>query len=258
MTCSKGGGIDLEKRILLITLVFVLMILSFGCINDIIPPEDFESSKPVAEIPNTMPPSIMIDEELYSTTGEQMVIEPDESVIKTTTSVIKGTELPSKDGQINFPVEKNTKYAKINDIEGYVVVLMDSEWVRFNKREDVWGVKLTTTKVTPRGLTLIFNQSGGKPVGDLQTGSLFWLEVKSENQWITVEMLPSAYNVGWTDEAYIIPMNDSVEWEINWEWLYGQLTKGSYRIGKEIMDLIGTGVYEAKNYYGYFEIVENQ
>lgn len=64
-----------------------------------------------------------------------MPIEPDESVIKTVTSVIKGTELPSKEGEINFPI-LDVKYAKIIDTEEYVVVIMDLEWVRFIKKAD--------------------------------------------------------------------------------------------------------------------------
>lgn len=82
------------------------------------------------ESPNTIPPSIMVDGEIYSSTGRESPIEPDESEIKNVTSVIKGIELPSKEGEINFPAP-DAKYAKINDYEQYVVVLMDLEWVRF-------------------------------------------------------------------------------------------------------------------------------
>lgn len=125
----------MKTRILLITVVFVSMIFNFGCQKkDIgLAPGSSGPSKPVVETPNTMPPSIMVDGEVYSITGKQLPIEPDESVIQTTTSVIKGTELPSNEGEINFPIQ-DTKYVKINDVEEYVVVLIDSEWVRFNKR----------------------------------------------------------------------------------------------------------------------------
>lgn len=123
------------------------------------------------------------------------------------------------------------------------------------KIEDTLGIKLTTTKITPTGLTLVFNQLGGNPTGDLQTGSMYWLEVQIDNQWISVETLPSEYDVAWTAEAYIIRMNDITEWEVNWEWLYGELPYGNYRIGKEIMDFRGGGDYDIFTYYAYFEIV---
>ena len=232
---------------------FALMILSIFIMVSFIA---CDTEEVTPETPNTMPPSIIVEGELYSTTGEEIPIEPDESVIKQVTSVIGGTELPSNEGEINFPVP-NAKYAKINDNEEYVVVLMDLEWIKFEKREDVWGLELTATNVSPTGLTLLFNQSGGNPSGDLQTGSLYWLEVLIDNQWIPVEMLPSANDIGWTDEAYIINMNDITEWEVNWEWLYGELPIGRYRIGKEIMDFRNTGgIYDTFNYYADFEIVE--
>lgn len=217
------------RKIILILLSILMMVSFIAC----------DTQKDATEAPNIMPPSIIVDGELYSTTGEEMSIEPDESVIKTATSVINGIGLPSKEGEINFPV-LNAKYAKINDTKEYVVVMIDFEWVRFEKR-DTWGVELNAAKITPTGLTLVCNQSGGNPIGDLQTGSMYWLEVQIGNQWVPVEMLPSANDIGWTAEAYIIPMNDKTEWNVNWEWLYGELPVGRYRIGKEVIDFRGAG-----------------
>jgi len=69
----------------------------------------------------------------------------------------------------------NARYAKINDFGGeYVVVSLPSEWVRYDKSE-YWGLELTADNVSSTGLTLLFNQSGGDPKGDLQTGSYYWL-----------------------------------------------------------------------------------
>ena len=233
------------RRFNLIVLIIFAMLSLVGWNRDVATPET----------PNTMPPSIMVDGELYSSTGKEMPVEPDESVIKTVTSVVESTELPSNEGEINVPAP-NAKYAKINDYEGeYVVVSLPSEWVRYDKRE-YWGLELNATNVSSVGLTLLFNQSGGDPKGDLQTGSYYWLEKHVENEWVPVEILSSAQDVGWTDEAYIINMNDITEWEVNWEWLYGELPIGRYRIGKEIMDFRGTGVFNTLKYYADFNIVE--
>lgn len=233
------------RRFNLIILLLFAMLSLIGCNRDVATPET----------PNTMPPSIMVDGELYSSTGKEMPGEPDESVIKTVSSVVKSTELPSNEGEINVPAP-NAKYAKINDYEGeYVVVSLPSEWVRYDKRE-YWGLELTTTNVSSVGLTLLFNQSGGDPKGDLQTGSYYWLEKHVENEWVPVEILSSAQDVGWTAEAYIINMNDITEWEVNWEWLYGELPIGNYRIGKEVMDFRTTGVFNTLKYYADFKIVE--
>ena len=121
---------------------------------------------------------------------------------------------------------------------------------------DNWGLELNATNIKSTGLTLLFEQFGGNPTGDLQTGSIFWLEVQIDNQWIPVEVLSSEYDLAWTLEAYIINMNDTTELEVNWDWLYGELPIGSYRIGKEVMNFRDTGVYDILNYYADFEIVE--
>ena len=52
----------------------------------------------------------------------------------------------------------------------------------------------------------------------------------------------------------MIPENSKVEWQVNWAWLYGQLSPGKYRIGKNIMYFRGTGDYDQKMYYAEFEI----
>lgn len=117
-----------------------------------------------------------------------------------------------------------------------------------------WGIQLTATNVTPTGLTLVCKQSGGQPTGGLQTGSFYWLEVQIDNEWVSVEMLPREYERAWTDEAWIIPMKDSVEWDMDWESLYGELPIGEYRIGKEIIDFRSTGDYDKNVYYAIFDI----
>lgn len=77
------------------SILIVAVFFAVGCQKDVPTPGSDVPSKPIAETPNTIPPAIMVDGELYFSTGEDMPIEPDESVIKTVTSVIKGIELPS-------------------------------------------------------------------------------------------------------------------------------------------------------------------
>lgn len=233
----------MKKRALMI-LSIVVVVSFMGC----------DAKKNAAEMPNSHPPSIMVEGELFTATGSLLPIEPAESEIKTITSVVKETELPAKDGEINFP-NPNARYAKIKERVEYVVVLMEKEWMRFEKRVD-WGVIITATKIEPTGLTLEFHQVGGNPEGDLQTGSYYWLETKIDEHWIPVDMLPSVHDLGWTDEAYMIPKNDTTEMVVDWAWIYGELPEGSYRIGKEIMDFKGTGIYVISNHYAYFEIAK--
>lgn len=103
-------------------------------------------------------------------------------------------------------------------------------------------------------MTLVCNQLGGEPTGDLQTSTYYFVEKQMNEEWVTVEMLPSEYEIGWDAVAWIIPMDETIEWEVNWEWLYGELPDGKYRVGKEIMDFRGTRDYNTKIYYANFEV----
>lgn len=199
-------------------------------------------------------PMVRIEGNLYLDTGKESDIDGRCGVMDgEITSTVDASEIPMHNNQSNFG--KGYEYQHVD--ENCIDIFMNEKWMRFKKENNTWGIKLTATNVSPTGLTLLFNQSGGNPSGDLQTGSLYWLEVLIDNQWIPVEMLPSANDIGWTDEAYIINMNDITEWEVNWEWLYGELPIGRYRIGKEIMDFRSTGgIYDTLNYYADFEIVE--
>lgn len=114
------------------------------------------------------------------------------------------------------------------------------------------GITLSVENVTSTGLTLVCIQSGGEPTGSLQTGSEFKLEVLENGEWMAVPYLND--NIAWTAIAHLIPMEDSISWEINWERLYGELSEGTYRIKKNIMDFRGTGDYDEEDFYVEFTI----
>lgn len=117
-----------------------------------------------------------------------------------------------------------------------------------------WGINLTATNVTPTGVTIHCTQSGGEPTGELQTGSYYVIEKYVEGAWEKVEYLPHEHEIAWTAEAWGIPKNEVCQWEVNWEWLYGKLQKGRYRIGKDITDFRGTGDYDQALHYAEFEV----
>ncbi|SFN32169.1 DUF4829 domain-containing protein [Proteiniclasticum ruminis] len=116
--------------IFVLLMTAVLMSIS-GC--SITTQNKYTESMP--ETPNTMPPSIYVNGSVYTSTGEDLPIEVDPSIIQKVTHVIPGTELPSEEGTINFPLD-NGSYALITDTEEYVVVSMDQEWQKFTKRGD--------------------------------------------------------------------------------------------------------------------------
>lgn len=120
--------------------------------------------------------------------------------------------------------------------------------------EESWGITLTAENVTPSGMIIRCTQSGGEPTGELDTGSWYILENwTQENGWKEMPYVIDG-EFAWTSEGWTIPMNTSCEWEVNWEWLYGKIPAGKYRVGKEIMDFRGPGDFDKAVYYAEFEI----
>lgn len=121
---------------------------------------------------------------------------------------------------------------------------------------DKWGVYLTAKDVTPEGLTLVCTQNGGNAEGELQTGSYYRIERYESkcDEWTEADCYAE---VSWTMEAWMIPSGQSMEWKVDWGFLYGKLEPGYYRIVKEIMDFTGTGNFEKSEYYATFEIVKS-
>lgn len=120
---------------------------------------------------------------------------------------------------------------------------------------DPWGLSLSAQDVSPSGLTLVFTQSGGSPTGELQTGSPFWLETKTDDSWEPVPLLVNEETLAWDMVAYGIASNDTTTLETSWSYLYGSLSPGTYRISKEVMDYRGPGDYDTQNYSAVFAIV---
>lgn len=253
----------MKQYLLLLTTMTCMSLLLVGCSQSALAPGSEGHSKPaiatnVEEIKETEKvaldrrPMVMVNGELYLDTGRESDIEGRCGVMDgEITTTVDTSKIPIQDNQSNFGDGYGYQYVDENSIDLY----MNEKWIRFEKEtSDTWGIQLNASKITSSGLTLVCNQSGGWPTGNLQTGSPYWLEVQINNQWVSVEMLPSEYERAWTAEAWIIPMNDSIEWVVNWTELYGNLPAGNYRIGKEIMDFRDTGDYDTNTYYANFEV----
>ena len=117
-----------------------------------------------------------------------------------------------------------------------------------------WGVALSADNVTSKGLTIVCYQSGGENVAQLHTGTYYVLQKLESEMWVDVEYLPQEYDVGWTMEALVIEKESATFWKINWEWLYGELPAGEYRIGKVITNFRATGDYDEEMFYAEFVI----
>ncbi len=81
---------------------------------------------------------------------------------------------------------------------------------------------------TPLGATVVL-----KNVTDFEYiyGESYTVQRKTDSGWIDVE--PVIENYGFTSVGYMLPAMESKEIAIDWEWIYGKLTPGDYRIVKE-------------------------
>ena len=120
---------------------------------------------------------------------------------------------------------------------------------------DKYGITLILENLTSTGATIKCEQSGGEVTGELETGSWYIVEKWTQmDGWKEVETVIDKQQVGWTAEAYMILEGSTTEWEVNWEWLYGELPAGKYRIGKQITDWRESGDYDTVVYHIPFEI----
>ncbi len=115
-----------------------------------------------------------------------------------------------------------------------------------------YGVTLAVYEVTPTGLLLSCTQSGGTAEGELITGSWYVVEKYENDAWLELPCLPD--NVVWTAEGWVVSPDTTTEWAVDWEWLYGELDAGEYRIGKEFLLSRAPGDYEKDVLYAEFSI----
>lgn len=116
-----------------------------------------------------------------------------------------------------------------------------------------WGISLSVKNIAPTGATLVISQFGGNPSGELRYGSAYKIQSLNGDTWEDVPYVTEA-DVAWTDEAYMIEMDIDCEIVLSWDWLYGNLPEGQYRIVKEFMDFRSSGDYDKENYYADFDI----
>jgi len=113
------------------------------------------------------------------------------------------------------------------------------------------GLYLSVVDVSPTGLILICSQSGGQPTGILKTGPSYNLERYEGENWYSVIPIIENY---WQLQIFTIEKNQDTEFNIDWEWLYGKLGPGKYRLEKKIKDVREPGNHDDYTYYVEFEI----
>ncbi len=222
------------------------------------------------------PPMVCINNKLYQQSKEKLSytkmkngfiylgkIESDITDDQITTDGV-----PKENFQANHPIVGSEIYQYNDD----VVIKIDGKYCLYEIIDDrkiqdtqnrqiehvgvipYWGISLSVENAKPAGLTLVCTQSEKLPTGELQMGSFYKLIVwnNDNNTWEDVPYLIK--DIAWTEETYIIPLNDTMKWEVRWEILYGELSAGTYRIMKNISDFRTTGDYDTAECWAEFEI----
>ena len=204
----------------------------------------------VTEILVELPRMVRVDGVLYKDTGMVSHVLRCGVMDGEITSSVNEGEQPVKDDQSNFG--KGYGYQR-GFVEGRIEVSIDGKWCVFSKEEVDWGISLSTQEETSTGIVILCTLEGGNSTGELQTGGWYILETLQDGVW---KEAPCFAEVAWTQEAWVISPDSTAEWEVDWEWLYGELPTGIYRIGKRFMDFRDTGNYDSKMFYAEFAIVD--
>ncbi|AGL03494.1 immunoglobulin-like domain-containing protein [Desulfoscipio gibsoniae] len=114
-----------------------------------------------------------------------------------------------------------TTYETVNNFDGVTMIVKE-------------GTSSSTS------LTVYFeNKSSSQCI----YGEFFLLEKKINGNWYQVPVIIDG-NYGFVDIGYNLTSGDNGEWAVDWEWLYGSLDTGEYRIMKDIQDFRGSGEYD--------------
>ena len=113
------------------------------------------------------------------------------------------------------------------------------------------GVMMEVTECSDTSVTVRIVNDTDK---DIQCGSDFCLEMQDEESGEWRELDEVIDNADFTMEAYMIQKDSPYEAVIDFEWRYGKLEPGRYRIVKTVTDFRGTGDYTNYAFTAEFNI----
>lgn len=102
------------------------------------------------------------------------------------------------------------------------------------------SMKADIESVSPTGLTLLFENNSEV---DLIYGEDLLLEEAVEDRWYEVPTTISG-EYAYEDIGYEVEPGEEASMAIDWEWLYGDLDEGYYRIAKRVLHSRETGDFD--------------
>lgn len=102
------------------------------------------------------------------------------------------------------------------------------------------------------GATVEFKYDGEN---EGQYGSWYTLQAYNDGNWYDLDYdYDGDYDVAWNDMAFPVSNGEPRQEKVDWEWLYGKLPSGQYRIIKDFLDFEGPGDYTKHYLSGEFDI----
>ncbi|MBR6771744.1 MAG: hypothetical protein IKM28_11080 [Lachnospiraceae bacterium] len=101
------------------------------------------------------------------------------------------------------------------------------------------GVKLHMEKYTSSGGTMEISNFSQK---ELQYGDWFDVQIQTEGKWYSLAYVVE--NIAFNSIAYLLPQEKTKEKVVDWEFMYGVLPTGTYRIVTEVIDYHAPGDFE--------------
>lgn len=98
------------------------------------------------------------------------------------------------------------------------------------KPTEINGISMTIKEgtLTEKGVTVIIKDTNGK--GTYVYGTEFRIDKKENDNWVKPK--ETGNNCAFTQMAYYIDDDGFLEFEQDWECMYGKLGKGTYRLVK--------------------------
>ena len=89
-------------------------------------------------------------------------------------------------------------------------------------------VTMTISDVTPTGATVTIQDSNKDPFvyGE-------WFQIEREKDGVWYEVKTKISNYGFNEIGWLTDENGGLTMDVNWDWLYGKLPAGHYRILKQ-------------------------
>lgn len=101
-----------------------------------------------------------------------------------------------------------------------------------NELDEVEGVSMVIKDgtLTRRGATIIITDTSG---ADYTYGEEYRIDKYKDGEWVELEVIVEG-NYAWNSIGYYVDENNILELDVKWEWLYGRLDDGYYRIVKSV------------------------